>query len=37
VGSWKSGYNFQDAILPVFDVAGSTQIEDAERGANSFE
>lgn len=30
-------YNFQDAIMPVFDIAGSKQLENEEPAANSFE
>jgi hypothetical protein len=32
----SSGYNFQDAILPVYDIAGSKEISNPENEANSF-
>jgi len=35
--AWKSWYNFQDAIMPVFDIAGSKQLTSWELEANSFE
>ena len=33
---WKSGYIFQNAILPIFDIAGSTKLAQAQNQANSF-
>lgn len=33
---WKSGYNFQDAILPIFNIAWSRMITEAQFNANSF-
>ncbi|MCK9466717.1 MAG: FG-GAP-like repeat-containing protein [Candidatus Absconditabacterales bacterium] len=33
---WLSGYKFQDAVLPIFDIAGSTILLQAENTANSF-
>ncbi len=37
MSDWASGYNFQDAILPVFDIGGSKEIQISEPAANSFE
>jgi hypothetical protein len=34
---WKNGYDFQDAIMPIFDIAGSKELENKEKEANSFE
>ena len=33
---WLSGYKFQDAVLPIFDIAWSTILLQAENTANSF-
>lgn len=33
---WLSGYNFQDAILPIFDIAWSTIVLQPKNTANSF-
>ncbi len=32
-----SWYNFQDAVFPIFDIAGSKKLSEAEIPANSFE
>ncbi len=34
---WLSGYRFQDAVMPVFDIAWSKAINQSEKEANSFE
>lgn len=36
MNDWLSGYNFQDAILPIYDIAGSNAIKNPEHEANSF-
>jgi hypothetical protein len=36
IDSWLSEYKSQDAILPIYDIAGSKEINNPEYEANSF-